>query len=360
MKNIFNLFKKKYRYADPVFSPEERVKSYIFQWHEQWSKIGEDVDFNYWGELISVVDEAHFTVGSSSGSKNSFCGEAEFDPSVSKITGCDIQGGFAQISTEIYNKDLQSSKYHVYELTLDTEKGWKIKNIYTLCYPPKNPVIDIIKHADILAMSSINAPLMDKGEHNLNENVLFQSDRYIKTPHFDEGLAKLNRIGKLSISSGVLGILDFGYDIYNFEPLQRKVIPGDYPIETVTVNDRVAGIRVKFSDHEQPVKWYAANTPSGCGVYGVDAGNLALFDVSHLLTLKNIEKEKIFNEYSRSGKAQLVSMKTKNDCFITPSGFGDGAYPAFWGVNGQDEVISLYIDFLILVQETKDSLFESI
>lgn len=53
------------------------------------------------------------------------------------------------------------------------------------------------------------------------------------------------------------------------------------------------------------------------------------------------------------GKTELLSMTGQDDCVICTSGFGDGAYPAFWGVNEQDEVVSLYIDFMILVQETE-------
>lgn len=76
MKNIINLFKKKSSYGDSVDSPEERVAAYIYHWHEQWSKaqrkMDNEVDFDYWGKLISEVDDAHFVAGSSSGSGNSF------------------------------------------------------------------------------------------------------------------------------------------------------------------------------------------------------------------------------------------------------------------------------------------------
>jgi len=365
MKNIISFFKKKSSYSDSVSSPEDRVKAYISHWYEQWSKaqrkMGDDVDFSYWGGVISEVDDAHFTTETSSGSSNSFGSKAEYDPSIEKITECNIQDDVAQVYTEIYEEALKSTKYHVYELKCDREKGWKITGIFTLFHPPKSPVIDIDKHTSILAMSSPDAPFLDREAHiDLNENILFQKDRNIKIEHLDEGLAKLEVIGELRISSGVLGILDFGYDIYDFEPLQRKVKQGNYPVETVTIHNRVAGIRVRFSDSEQPVKWYAANTPSGNGVYGVDAGNLAIFDVSNLMGLNRIQKDKIFNTWCLSGKPKLVSMTGQDDCVISTSGFGDGAYPAYWGVNEQEEVISLYIDFMVLVQETENGQYVSV
>lgn len=365
MKKIIELFKKKIKYSDPVNSPEDRVNLYISHWYEQWSKaqskMGNDVDFDYWGGLISEVDDAHFITGSSSGSRNSFGSKADYNPNVEEITECDIKGDSAQVFTQIYEEALKSTKYHVYDLELVAEKGWLISGVFTLFHPPKGPVIDIEKQADILAMCKPDSSFMDREDHiDLNENILFQTDRNIKIPHLDEGIARLDEIGKLNTSSGILGILDFGYDIYDFEPLQRQVKPGKYPVETVTIHDRVAGIRVKFSESEKPVKWHAANTPSGNGVYGVDAGNLAIFDVSNLFGLSRIEKDRIFNDWCLSDKPDLLTMTEPNDCVISSSGFGDGAYPAFWGLNELDEVISLYIDFMILVQETEEGQFESV
>lgn len=323
--------------------------------------MGNNVDFDYWGNLIAEVDNAHFVSNSSSGTRNSFGSRASYDPNIEKITECDIKGNTAQVFTELYEETVKSTRYHVYELICDAESDWKITDIFTLCHPPKSSVIDIDKHADILAMSILDAPFMDRDERiNLNENTLFQKDRNIKIQGFDEDVAKLKNIGNLQISSGVVGILDFGYNIYDFEPLHRKVKPGNYPVETVTIHGRVAGIRVRFADTEQPVKWHAANTPSGNGIYGVDAGNLAIFDVGNLLKLSRIGKEKIFEKWVSHDKPELVSMTGTNDCVISTSGFGDGAYPAFWGVNMQDEVVSLYIDFMILIKENENGLYESI
>lgn len=370
MQNSNNVVGKQSSYDEPMNSPEERVKSFISHWYEQWLQAeaksetekgnGQGFDFGYWRDLMSAVDKAHFLVGSGSGSDNSF-GPADYDPNNEKIIECDIQGDLAQLLTELHQDEGRPSNYHAYELKLDAEKDWKITRIHTLFHPPKSPVIAPEQHADILAMSSSAAPFMNRQENlNLNEQTLFQQNRRVTIPHLDEGETKLKEVGKLQISSGILGILDFGYDIYRFEPLQRKVKPGDYLVETVTAYNRVAGIRVKLSESEQAVKWYAANTPSGNGVYGVDAGNLAIFDVGNLVELSHLRKEKLFNEWILEGKTELLSMTGQDDCVICTSGFGDGAYPAFWGVNEQDEVVSLYIDFMILVQETENGSYESI
>lgn len=132
-------------------------------------------------------------------------------------------------------------------------------------------------------------------------------------------------------------------------------------METVAIHDRIAGIRLRLSETENPVKWYRANTSTGNGVYGVDAANLAIFDVGGLFGLSHIKKERLFNAWRLSDTPpQLLSLMGDDDCVITSTGFGDGCYPAFWGVNQQEEVISLYIDFMILVEETESGAFATL
>jgi hypothetical protein len=97
-----------------------------------------------------------------------------------------------------------------------------------------------------------------------------------------------------------------------------------------------------------------------CRTDSVDAGNLAIVDVKNLLNLSRIKKERLFGEWCLSGQPQLLSMTGQNDCLITSSGLGDGSYPAFWGVNEKDKIVSLYIDFMILVQEAEEGAYVSV
>lgn len=365
MKWITKFFKKAQDYDTVANTPEKRVNAFISHWYEHWSiarkKMGKEIIFEYWGKLISQVDDAHFVSGRSSDSRNWFSSAPEYTPRYEKIKECDIQDNNAQVFTEKYNPTLKSYTYHVFELQCCTNGNWLISKIYTLCHPPKSSVIDLSKHHEILEASSIDSPLI-QGEHNLNlnENILFQSDRDADLPNLGQSTVNLEVIGKLNVTSGVIGILDFGYDIYDFAPLNRKIHSGEYTVETVTAFDRIAGVRVRLSETDTPVKWYAANTAQGNGVYGVDAGNLAIVDVDGLLSLSRIDKEKLFNEWRITNKPQLLSMTNTNDCLITTSGFGDGAYPAFWGVNEADQIVSLYIDFMVLVEDSGNGLYVSI
>jgi hypothetical protein len=122
MKKLINIFKKSRDFTGTVSSPEERVNAFISHWHEQWStaqrKIGKDVDFDYWGNLVSQVHDAHFVHGSSSGSRNSFGSRADYDPEYEKIIECDTQGNSAQVYSEKYDEALKSSNYHVFDLNV--------------------------------------------------------------------------------------------------------------------------------------------------------------------------------------------------------------------------------------------------
>ena len=55
-----------------------------------------------------------------------------------------------------------------------------------------------------------------------------------------------------------------------------------------------------------------------------------------------------------------MSITDNNDCVISISGCGDGASPADWGFEAKGEVVSLFIDFMILVEENEQGLYESI
>lgn len=352
-------------HGGPVASPEERVRAFISHWYAQWSvaqrEMGNRVDFDRWGDMVSQVDQVHFVPGCHSDSRGSFSSRADYDPEHERVVESDARGDAASVYTETLNQQLGSTSYHVYDLRRGADGDWLIERIFTLVHPPRDPAIDPGRHDEILRMSSPDAALID-GQANLHldENVLFRDGRTIELPHLDKGVVELIGLGHLHLHTGVLGILDLGYDIYDFEPLHRRVAPGEYPVEAVTIHGRVAGIRVRFVADRAPVRWCAANTPSGNGVYGVDAGNLAIFDVGGLLGLSRIDKERLFGDWSASGRPMVLSMTDGSDCVITSSGFGDGAYPAYWGLDEAGMVVSLYIDFMILVRETDDGAYVSV
>ncbi len=125
----------------------------------------------------------------------------------------------------------------MYEL-IKTDNDWCIADIVSLLYPPDALVIPVENRARILAMVETSAPLF-------------------------------------------------------------PVPSGQYPVEVVYVEDNglepMAGIRVKFRD-VKTVRWRMANVPGGDEVYGADAGNLAIFDLTHL------KKETLFSTWAAQNK----------------------------------------------------------
>lgn len=361
-----NLFgKRRTNFDGPQDHPEKRVETFILHWHQQWlgakKKMKGKVDFDYWASLIGIVDAQHFAEGSNSGSANSFSSVADHDPDRESITRCNIDGSTAQVETESQKENSDSLDYRIYTLHQVDGGNWLITEILLLFHPPHEPVIDTAKHEGIMALSSPDTPLEPPDDNlRLDENMLFRGGRTVSIPNADPATTELRSVGEFQTTSGVLGILDFGYDIYEYEPLDRSVQPGAYPVEVVRVLDRVAGIRIRFDADRSASKWFSAKTKSGNGVYGVDAGNLAVFDVQNLMQLSRLEKEHLYSDWIRSCEPEILSMTGKNDCVITPSGFGDGAYPALWGVSDNNEVVSLFIDFMILVEENEDGVFTSL
>ncbi len=345
-------------------SPEYRIASFVKDWYSCWGSVDQvhddDFDFDHWNDMVQDVEGKHFVPGCLSGTRNSFSSIPDFDPSTEEIISVQASQGYAVIVSKIAKQAMD--EYHVYDVIQQGDGSWLIKKIITLLDPPEELVIAPTEVDKILALASESASLQlldDKLE--LDENLLFKKGRKILSSDIDDETPEISFIGNFHTPSGILGIMDFGDSIYEFEPLEHRVKPGHYKVEAVMADQRVGGIRILFKDDKKAVKWYSAKTPKGNGIYGVDAGNLAIFDVSSLTQLNNLKKERLFTQWSTSeGNPQLLNIHAHNDGIITSSGYGDGAYPAFWGVDENDNIVSLYIDFLVLVKERKDGILITI
>lgn len=43
----------------------------------------------------------------------------------------------------------------------------------------------------------------------------------------------------------------------------------------------------------------------------------------------------------------MLSLARANDAVISDSGFGDGGYPVYWGVDGSDRLVVLVVEFML-------------
>jgi hypothetical protein len=175
------------------------------------------------------------------------------------------------------------------------------------------------------------------------------------------------------------------------KPLTKRVEPGRYPIKiyvakTKNSGDRYAIAKLEFSE-ERAVKWVLA-TRDGEDVrklkndelfgFPVDAGLGGFMDYKSSIEYEsfsknfleknphgNIYDDFFADEFKKSANnpndpndvGDWVNFTFPNsDLNITMfhSGYGDGRYPAYWGINKQGETTSLIIDFFVLDLSSKD------
>lgn len=180
----------------------------------------------------------------------------------------------------------------------------------------------------------------------------------------------------------------------------RSVEPDKYPVyiymaEIDELHHRVAYAKIKFRP-ETPTKYILALTEDLTAEeldelgddeffgFPVDSGLAALLDAetNQQLTMRmNLLQEnkpesnyydevlaKEFEEYSGKNKFSRSlgdwndhhpSTDSDNNVIMFSSGWGDGYYPAYWGLNDNGDTIELVIDFLINdFEEGEDDEFE--
>ena len=193
-------------------------------------------------------------------------------------------------------------------------------------------------------------------------------------------------IGKLKVPTGKIVVCD-PLVTPDMQPLNREVKSGEYPIKIYEVKTENSGDRYAIAQLEfnnlRAEKWVLAVrdgedinelTEEG-DFFGfpVDAGLRGFFDIqSGVEYLKfqddfmksnpngNIYDDFFAMEFKKSAKDQndpndygnWVNFKLPNsDLNITmfQSGYGDGMYPAYWGIDKNGEITSLVIDFFVVL-----------
>ena len=211
-------------------------------------------------------------------------------------------------------------------------------------------------------------------------NLIFENNQAEDTP------IELLEIGKLNVPSGKIVVCDpLVYS--DTPPLTKKVKPGKYPIKiyvakTKDSGDRYAIAKLEFSD-KKAEKWVMALRPEDdineltddADYFGfpVDAGLGGFFDFqagkeyqkfeSDFMKANpdgNIYDDFFASEFKKNAKDQndpkdigdwinFQLPKSKLNITMFHSGYGDGTYPSYWGIDKNGEIVSLVIDFLVLL-----------
>jgi hypothetical protein len=330
-------------------SAEALVKAYIRAWYDAWTSVQDrftsKVDLEVWRGVMAGVDAAYFAFGARSSASNSYVTPAEHDPERETIVGFVSDGpDAARVETQ---GSSTGGSYWEYEIALAAGEP-KLTRIRRHFEAKGTLVLGPEVTAGLLERPTKDAALeaLPRG-FDLNCDALFESGREV-TQGDDTYRLEVRALGDLT-TMGVLGALDFGCDVHGLSPFARRLAPGSYPAEACIADNRVAALRVCIS--KAPVtSWHPATFTDGSHVVGVDTANVAVFDVAAFAQLDVWKKERLF-EASIDGLrpvARMMTLRSPGDAVIVGSGFGDGAYPCYWGVDAQGDIARLVVDFQML------------
>jgi hypothetical protein len=193
-------------------------------------------------------------------------------------------------------------------------------------------------------------------------------------------------IGKLSIPSGKIIAADPLVYLSDSIPFNRNIKPGEYDVivsvaRSAEMGERYAAVMTRFTDTDA-VRWEMALTDRNNVSELKHEGDYFGFPVdAGLGCFCDVETQKLFNEfvdsfYAKSPEANIyddffASLFKKNareqdnpedigdwlnfsipghpahNIIMFHSGFGDGSYPCYWGIDAKGKINSLVADFLI-------------
>lgn len=345
----------------PSNAAEERVQQFMVEFDAQWRAAApaferDDLDdgaFDLWRELMEQTTRNHFTDSSAVHLAQSFSTPAEHGIDAERLVRSETQGHIAYVLTQSTSR-LGS----FYEYTLCAQgPDWKISAIAEHFGDPTEPFVGRAAVDERLLPCAPDAPVaeMPEDEAQLDQTHNF-TDREVSDEDDGETTqAQVSRVGTLVTSTGVLSVLDFGYENDDARPLARTVVPGAYPVDRVTGFGRNAAVRVRFSE-EMPVSWHPASLAEGGHVIGVDTGCVCIVDYVAYSTMTRREKAAAYERFTAAPRpaALEVPLGGTDVGLAFDSGFGDGGYPAYWGVDAHGNTAQIVVDFMVLVAEDGD------
>lgn len=176
-------------------------------------------------------------------------------------------------------------------------------------------------------------------------------------------------IGELELPTGEIIACDPLITTDDWPALARKVKPGRYPVTLFEAQGRVAAAFLRFRSGV-PVRWELAVLPgqdvstlNGEQIFGypVDAG-LGSFMDKAAMALMTAAQDKLKPDQNYYDDVLAAEFAPNQDRFVMHhpdaanpvniamfwSGWGDGFYPSFWGLDATGEPVVLMTDFGVL------------
>lgn len=178
-------------------------------------------------------------------------------------------------------------------------------------------------------------------------------------------------LGELFLPTGKI-VANDPLCLFETIPFEKAVAPGKYPVTLyllhIDTDTRVAFAEIRFSD-TTPVSFELA-TRDGDDIstlkedeffgYGVDSGTGGFMDYETCLEYeKKLDASEDFSWEELDAmleKSYVYTYSTANICLpeseknlaVFSSGYGDGAYPSFWGFDQNSQPCYLITDFCII------------
>ena len=123
----------------------------------------------------------------------------------------------------------------------------------------------------------------------------------------------------------------------------------------VTAFGRNAAVRIRFTD-DQPVEWHPASLADSGHVVGVDAGCVCIVDYVGYASMSRRSKAAALTAFFAETRpcAMTFDLASGGIGVATDSGYGDGNYPVYWGVDSEGRIAQLVVDFMVLVNQDDD------
>lgn len=211
------------------------------------------------------------------------------------------------------------------------------------------------------------------------------SRAFVAGERFREFTMEPRRVGRLTVKSNSLAVVDpFGLG-FGFQTLARKVPRGRFPVEVAVAHyrkgprkgeQRVALARIRLGQGKatgyrlaevpgQPERrWLGAKfggyaVESGFGAFACGAAAQALdeacgaaFDEGELdHPQSRMLREQLTHPDALArgwGSGELVPVMREGSLVAFTAGHGEGFYPSYWGYDDERRLVSLVTDFLVL------------
>ena len=348
------------------------------------------VIFRVWGEKLRELDVAHKAGEPSSGRAGGFSSQSAFSPETVTIERIDVYGTSA--TARLARSGVSGAGGDIIEMTLvRVNDDWRIDTIRDYHDEPGSPLVPEAERRARLRKALRVEPFGRMSPDRPVPGDLFVTgrgrlpvDEYELASEVDErdeeawaaALAEARRsaetvetevweVGRFP-QGGQLAVGDAGAEEGMMYVCALEAEPSVATAQAVVAKFdrsglRVAAVRAVLGETE-PVRWRravsvpawrrissASITDSGVGV---DSGTAAIVDAEAYLGMTHRQWRSAWASFALK-RAALFDPGSGPVGVMTSSGWGDGSYGVFWGLDGGDRAVQLVIDYGVLSEAPK-------